>query len=172
MLVPKGSSAEAVTGTSSHYPSRRGTGERLFRPSRMPIADMLRKRRTRTIVFTLFGSLMTACAIASPNAPPPVVRFYIPPPIIVPGRMTGRFETSGGCIFFDLQRNRPFRFATVFPPGSKLSGDRRSVMLPNGQSIPFHKTVTIVSERPSNPVGDDQTCGPNPIEVIKLIVTE
>jgi hypothetical protein len=54
-----------------------------------------------------------------------------------------------------------------------LSDDRRSILLPNRQSIPFGKKVTLVYERgpdetwPGKPQ-EDETCGPNPLLVLYL----
>jgi hypothetical protein len=64
------------------------------------------------------------------------------------------------------------RAAALFPPGTQLSDSRRSIILPNGQSIPFGQRVTIAAERPPNSAHLDQSCGSNPIKVLNLIEKE
>jgi hypothetical protein len=57
----------------------------------------------------------------------------------------------------------------LFPQRSRLSDDRRSIFLPNGQSIPFGEKVTLTFvSRPTNETWPgkpqhDETCGPNPV---------
>lgn len=117
-------------------------------------------------------ALLSACVPAVSSGPEPVVRYYVPPTIIVGGRSQGKFAAVNGCIFYDLHREPPLRLPAVFPPGTKLSADHHFILLPNGRSIPFNKRVTISGERPPNPIAVDQTCGPNPIQVADIVVTE
>ena len=120
------------------------------------------------------ATLLAACA--TPSAPSAAgeatVRHYPRPEIVVGTSNSGRFETSGGCIFFRFE-NRPDRRApALFESGTRLSSDRRLILLPGGGSIKFGRRVTIAFEGPPNATGLDQECGANPIKVFNLVVTE
>lgn len=116
--------------------------------------------------------LIGACATpVAPLGQEVVVRHYTPSEITVPGRSVGQFQAAGGCIFFHLASPRP-PIAALFPPGTRLSDDRQSIVLPNGQSIPFGQQITISAERPPNTPNVDQSCGPRPIQVLNLIREE
>ncbi len=121
----------------------------------------------RIAVIAALG-LVAACA--TPIAPAPrdvVVRYYTPSGIIVGFNSEGLFYAANGCIFIDYGTKRRARAAAVFPPGTRFSADRRSILLPNGQSIPLGKKVQVGLQAP--PYGNsDETCGPRPIQVLEL----
>ena len=108
------------------------------------------------------------CACTTPDSQV-AVRYYTPSEIIVPTSNSGTFEAAGGCIFFRYERHQSRRVAALFPPGSRLSQAGGAVVLPNGQSIPFNRRVTIAYERPPNRRFVDETCGSNPIQVLNLL---
>lgn len=112
------------------------------------------------------AAAMSAAACSTSIAPTDVVvRYYTPSQIIVPGGSVGRFTTANGCIYFDRAIKPSWRIAVLFPPGTRLSRDRRSVVLPSGQRIPFGVKLHISAERPT--FGKrDETCGPYPLEIL------
>jgi hypothetical protein len=113
----------------------------------------------------LTAALLSACAAAVP--PDVAVRHYQPSEIIVSTSNVGRFRASHGCILFEYDTIRSRRDSALFPLGARLSEDRRSILLPNGQSIRLGAKVAIEFEAP--PYGDlDRACGPRPILVREL----
>lgn len=121
-----------------------------------------------TVRICIAAALIAGCA--HPAAPPgeaPIVRHYTPSEIIVGTRNTGRFEIVDGCIFFGFDRRR-WRKPALFPPGTRLSADRR-ILLPNGQSIAVGKRVEIAFEAPPIRPTVDRTCGEDPIEVLERV---
>lgn len=95
------------------------------------------------------------------------MRYYVPSEIIVADGNAGKFRAANGCIFFDYGTKRRWRASALFPAGTRLSSNRRSIVLPSGQSIPFGKRVAVVYQSP--PFGNrDETCGTRPIEVLHL----
>jgi len=135
----------------------------MFKPSTRPL-------RLATVAA---GALLAGCT--TPIQPPPAgptVRHYPPPDIIVGTSNTGRFEASGGCIYFRYG-TRPERLApALFAPGTSLSPDRRAIILPGAEAISFGRRVTIAFEAPPNATGLDVACGANPILVLNLVKTE
>lgn len=119
------------------------------------------------------ATLVAACATpAEPPAVEPRIRHYPTPDVIVGTSNSGRFETSAGCVFFRFE-NRPDRRApALFASGTRLSSDRRSILLPGGGSISFGRRVTVAFEAPPNATGLDSECGANPILIFNLVVTE
>lgn len=100
------------------------------------------------------------------------MRQYPPPDIIVATSNTGRFETSGGCIYFRYETRPDRRDPALFARGTSLSPDRRAIILPGGEAITFGRRVTIAFEAPPNATGLDLACGANPILVLKRVRTE
>jgi hypothetical protein len=128
----------------------------------------MRGRVNSIVRIGVAAALLTGCA--HPPAPPgeaPIVRHYTPSEIIVGTRNSGRFEVVDGCIFFGFDRRR-WRKPALFPPGSRLSADRR-ILLPNGQSIAFGERVEIAFEAAPFRPNVDRTCGEDPIEVIERL---
>jgi hypothetical protein len=79
----------------------------------------------------------------------------------------GRFHAVNACIYFDRAQAPERRVPALFPRGTRLSDDRRSVIMPDGQAVPFGQEVNVTAELP--PFGQrDETCGPNPIEVLRV----
>jgi hypothetical protein len=119
-------------------------------------------------------ALLGACATPVASAGDDVtLRHYAPPEAIVPVERTGRLSATGQCIFFHSDPRRP-GVAALFPNRSRLSDDRRSILLPNGQSIRFGEKVTLIfvgsptnETWPGKPQ-EDETCGPNPVSVLNL----
>jgi hypothetical protein len=119
-------------------------------------------------------ALLGACATPVTGVGADVaLRYYAPSEAIVPVKRVGRLSATGQCIFLHFDRQRP-GVAALFPQRSRLSDDRRSILLPNGQSIPFGEKVTLISVGsptnetwPGKPQHDD-TCGPNPVLVLNL----
>ena len=119
-------------------------------------------------------ALLGACATPVTGVGVDVaLRYYAPPEAIVPVERAGRLSATGQCIFFQSDRQRPV-VAALFPQRSRLSDDRRSILLPNGQSVPFGKKVTLIfvsrltnETWPGKPQ-HDETCGPNPVLVLNL----
>lgn len=120
------------------------------------------------------AGLLGACQATTARYGDPVtVRYYIPSEIVVGTQNVGSFEVANGCIFFHYEKApQPLRVAALFPTGSRLSHDGRSIFLPNGQSIPFGTTVSVQYERPPNRPGVDESCGPQPIEVLNVTQKE
>jgi hypothetical protein len=117
-------------------------------------------------------ALLGACATTVTSADV-ALRYYTPPEAIVPVNRVGRLSATGQCIFLHSDRRRP-GVAALFPQRSRLSDDRRSILLPNGQSIPFGEKVTLVAvSSPTNETWpgkpqEGETCGPNPVLVLYL----
>lgn len=119
------------------------------------------------------AALLAACATPAPRpAGEPTIRHYPPPGIIVGTSNAGRFETSGGCIFFRFENRPDRRPSALFAPGTRLSPSRRSILLPGGKSIPFGRRVTIAFESSPNSTGLDSICGDNPIQILNLVEKE
>jgi hypothetical protein len=118
-------------------------------------------------------ALLGACATPATGAGDDLaLRYYAPSEAIVPAKKAGRFAAAGQCIFFHHDPGRP-GVAALFPQRSRLSDDRRSILLPNGQSIPFGEKVTLIYERGPDETWpgktqEDETCGPNPLHVLNL----
>lgn len=94
-----------------------------------------------------------------------VLRHHSPRETMVDSGSVGRFGVANDCIFFDRAQSPLGRVPALFPPATRLSDDRRSIMMPDGQAVPFGKMVHVTAERP--PFGiRDETCGANPIEVL------
>lgn len=115
------------------------------------------------------AALLTACATAAAPADAPIVRHYPVPEIVVGTSNSGRFETNGGCIYFRFENRPDRRPPALFATGTKLSPDRRSIVLPGGKSIRFGRTVTIAFEAPPNATGLNSTCGADPILILKTV---
>lgn len=116
-------------------------------------------------------AFVSACATPAVNSAPPALRYYTPSEIVVPSAGVGRFEAEGRCVMFHYAKNR-FRRAALFPSGTRLSENGKSVLLPNGQSISFGTRVKIGFEAPPHKPNVDQSCGPNPIEVLEVVEGE
>lgn len=119
-------------------------------------------------------ALLGACATPMTGVGADVaLQYYAPQEAIVPVERAGQLSATGQCIFFQFDRQRPV-VAALFPQRTRLSDDRRSILLPNGQSIPFGKKVTLTFvSRPTNETWPgkpqhDETCGPNPVLVLSL----
>ncbi|HYW17183.1 MAG TPA: hypothetical protein VE891_13655 [Allosphingosinicella sp.] len=132
--------------------------------------------RGGTIGTTAFAglALLGACATPVTGVGDDVaLRYYAPAEAIVPVKRAGRLSAIGQCIFFHSDQRRP-GVAALFPQRSRLSDDRRSILLPNGQSVPFDEKVTLISvSSPTNETWpgkpqEDETCGPNPVLVLYL----
>ena len=79
----------------------------------------------------------------------------------------GRFQVANSCIYFEPSGQPAARAPALFPRGANLAGDGRSIVMPDGQAVPFGSPVEVTAERP--PFGErDQTCGPNPVEVLSV----
>lgn len=134
-----------------------------------PNAVLKPSARLLRLATATVAALLAACA--TPTEPPAAgltVRHYPPPDIIVATSNTGRFETSGGCIYFRYERHPDQRRPALFARGTSLSPDRRAIILPGGEAISFGRRVTITYEAPPNATGFDLTCGANPILVLNL----
>lgn len=119
-------------------------------------------------------ALLAACATTATSVGEDVaVRYYSTPEAIVPVERTGRLSATGQCIFFHSDPQRP-GVAALFPQRSRLSDDRRSILLPNGQSVRLGEKVTLIFVgRPTNETWpgkpqEDETCGPNPLLVLNI----
>ena len=119
-------------------------------------------------------ALLGACATPVTGVGAEVaLRYYATPEAIVPVERTGRLSATGQCIFFHSDPRRP-GVAALFPHRSRLSDDRRSILLPNGRSIRFGEKVTLIFVgSPTNETWPgkprhDETCGPNPVLVLNL----
>lgn len=79
----------------------------------------------------------------------------------------GRFRAANACIYFDRAEEPAGRIPALFPRGTRLSDDRRSIIMPDGKAVPLGMKVNVIAERP--PFGQrDETCGPSPIEVLSV----
>ena len=129
-----------------------------------------RRARGPGFVALAAAALLGGCATpVEPSTEEPTIRHYSPPDAIVGTSNSGRFETSGGCIFFRFENRPDRRPPALFAPGTRLSSDRRSILLPGGRSISFGRRVTIAFEAPPNATGLDSTCGANPIQVLNTV---
>ena len=109
-------------------------------------------------------ALAGGCATVAP-APDLVVRTHSPRDFTADAGTVGQFRIANACIFFAPDGQQASRRPALFPRGSRLSDDGRSIILPNGQAVAFDTTVKVMAERP--PFGErDKTCGPNPVEVL------
>ena len=128
----------------------------------------MRQRRQSAFPLCTAAVVLAGCAHhATPAAGIPTVRFYEPSEIIVPTSRVGRFQAAGGCVVFAYDRPRALRRPALFPPGTRLSGDGRSILLPNGQAIAFGERVDVAFEAPPIRPNVDRTCGEDPIEVLE-----
>ena len=79
----------------------------------------------------------------------------------------GRFRVTDACIYFDRAQQPGRAVPALFPRGTRLSEDRRSIIMPDGQAVAFGQEVNVTAERP--PFGQrDETCGPDPVEVLSV----
>ncbi len=116
------------------------------------------------------AALLAGCATsAPPAAAEAAVRHYPNPDIIVATSNSGRLESSAGCIFFRFENRPDQRRPALFAPGTRLSSDRRLILLPDGKSIAFGTRVTIAFESSPNARGLDSECGDEPIQVLDLV---
>jgi len=128
------------------------------------------KRRFQQLSIAAGWTCLGACATFDFAAPQDVVvRHHVPSDIIVAGSSVGRFRTANGCIYFDREAKPVWRIPVLFVPGTRLSDDRRSIVLPGRQSIPFGRRVRITAEVPPNG-RVDETCGPRPYQVLEIEV--
>jgi hypothetical protein len=119
--------------------------------------------------FLIAAVIATAggCATVGPAPPNVVVRDHSPREFMADSGSVGRFRVANACIYFDRAQQPLGQVPALFPRGSRLSGDRRSIILPDGQAVPFGEQVNVTAERP--PFGQrDETCGPSPIEVLSV----
>lgn len=112
---------------------------------------------------------LTASGCATDRLAPPdmVLRHHSPRETMVDAGSVGRFRVAKACIFFDRAQRPLERAPALFPPATRLSDDRRSIVMPDGHAVPFGQVVHVTAERP--PFGiRDETCGTNPIEVLSV----
>jgi hypothetical protein len=111
--------------------------------------------------------LLGACVSSGGGGREVTVTHYAPSPIIVATGNAGVFRPADGCIVFVYGAGRRWRAAALFPPGTGVAADQRSLRLPNGQSIPFGREVAVVYEAPpARP--DDPLCRLRTIQVLHL----
>lgn len=95
------------------------------------------------------------------------IAYFAPSPIIVATGTAGVFRPADGCILFVYGAARRGRAAALFPAGTRIATDKRSLLLPNGQSVPFGTEVAVIYEAPpSHP--NNETCGLRTIRVLQL----
>lgn len=126
---------------------------------------MDRKPRVPTSVAVLFGVILAAgCNTVPGNQAQLRLEYSRPSDIIVGGLVTGRFENVAGCVRFS---NSNWQKAAIFPDGSKLSMDSRTITLPNGEgSIRLGSNVTVSYEAPPSLTRDKYRCPLEPILIL------
>lgn len=97
------------------------------------------------------------------------LRFYAPPPVIIPGRASGRFAVVNGCIVFNHQAGPVRTDAALFPIGTTVRQGDSVLIMPNGDRLRIGEPVTIVANKPSTPVNIDTVCDPTPIQVLRIV---
>jgi hypothetical protein len=126
--------------------------------------------RPRTFrAFPIAAVIATAggCATVGPAPSNVVLRDHSPREFMADSGSVGRFRVANACIYFERAQRSGGRVPALFPRGSRLADDRRSIILPDGQAVPFGKKVNVTAETP--PFGQrDETCGPNPLEVLRV----
>lgn len=113
------------------------------------------------------AALLGACAASGKPVQDVIVTHYTPSPIIVATRNSGVFRPAEGCVLFIYGTERSWRAAALFPPGTRVADDKRSLLLPNGQAIPFGTELTVIYEAPPEDP-DHQLCGLRTIQVLHL----
>ena len=120
----------------------------------------------RTSLIAAVISSAGGCATVGP-APDLVLRHHSPRETMRDLGSVGRFRVANACIYFDRAQRPVERVPALFPHGTRLSDDRRSIIMLDGQAVPFGEMVNVIAERP--PFGlPDETCGPRPIEVLSV----
>ena len=124
----------------------------------------------RLAMAALAALLAAACATVAPAPPETQVRHWPEEHarVIVSTGSFGRFEARAGCIWFDFAHPLAETDAALFPPGTRLTADRRGVLLPDGETIPFGRRVAVEYQRGPHRPDLDRTCGREPIEVLQL----
>jgi hypothetical protein len=121
----------------------------------------------RASLITAVISTASGCATVGPAPPNVVLRHHSPREWAADSGSVGRFRVANACIYFDRVQTPAQPVAALFPRGARFSDDRRSIVMPDGQSIPFGKRVKVTAESP--PFGQrDETCGRNPVEVLSV----
>lgn len=113
------------------------------------------------------GALLGACASSEGPVQALAVTHYEPSPIIVETSNAGVFRPADDCILFTYGPGRRSQAAALFPPGTRGAVDGRTLLLPNGQTIPVGTEVTVVFEAPPTPP-DGTRCGLRTIRILHL----
>jgi hypothetical protein len=117
----------------------------------------------------LAAIISTAGGCATGRAAPPglALRHHSPREAMADSGSVGRFRVANGCIFFERVQQPKGPVPALFPPDARWSENRRSIIMRDGQAIALGEMVEVTAERP--PFGRrDETCGPNPIEVLSV----
>ena len=76
--------------------------------------------------------LLAGCVSKPYNSSDPILEFAKPSEIIVGAIVTGRIDNIDGCL---LLTNKNWRKLAIFPIGSTLGADGKSISLPSGAGV-------------------------------------
>ena len=128
---------------------------------------MRTKEVFKTFPAAILGSAMTVGCVTTPTGvASPNLEFAQPSDIILGNTATGRIVNENGCLRFFS--NRVPKVA-IFPVGSTLAADAKSIILPSGQGvIRLGKNQTLAYEAPPSLSVRTFRCSGVPILILSV----